>query len=197
MTALDGVIDLFALCILGILCNVLDPRTYQCGPDPNPPKFLQQFHINDDTNNISPEERRKCIRTRGLAYDLIYWFFQTYSVTDNDAERSLTWLTIFIPHIAQVSTEITLYVEAHESSNGSEGSDLHQHILKHEFRQQVVLCFQQQDDIDYELRKRLALNSSDDQRDLNTMTLAYSGPRNLTITKRDNHTYKSMLTFAI
>lgn len=184
MTTLGGVIDLFALCILGILCNVLDQRTYQYGPDPDPPNLLWKVHIDDDANNISTEERHKCIRTRGLAYDLIMWFFQTYMVTDNDTQQKMTRLTLFVPHIAQVTTAMILYVESHPDDPDS---DLN--TIMDEFRDQVESCFLTKKDIKTEVKKLMANSSRDDQCELNT--LAYTGPRNLIITKRDKPTYES------
>ncbi len=114
MTTVDGVVDLFALCILGNLCNILDHRTYQCGPHINQPSFIRQFHVNDDANNISTEERRKCIRTRGLAYDLGLWLFGAYRIIDSDTQQTMTWATLFAPHIAQVTATIILYLESHK-----------------------------------------------------------------------------------
>lgn len=185
MMTLNGVIDLFALCIIGILCNVLDHRSYHCGPASNSSKFLENFHINDDANNISPEERRKCIRTRGLAYDLILWFFGTYTVTNNDTQQNLNWLTFFVPHIAQVTATLVLYVESYVA----EYPGLYANIIRDEFRTQVNLCFVRKFDIEDALEKLLS-NSSSDQFNLNT--LAYTGTRNLTICRRDQPNYQSM-----
>ena len=180
---MDGVTDVFSLCILGILCNVLDRRTYQCGPDYEPSGFLQQFHFNEDVNNVSPEERRKCARTRGLAYDLIDWFFHTHTIIDDDTEEHLDSLTLFTPHIARVAAAIIFYVELYEFE------DLDSCInLRSEIRLQVTQCFQNKDDIDLELKELLA-DPSSNYHTLKDMT--YSGPRNLTITKRNIPAYES------
>lgn len=185
LTTVDGVIDFFALCMLGIFCNILDIRTYQCGPDMTPSKFLQQFHVDDDTNNISVEERYKCIRTRGLAYDLIFWFFNTHEVANNDTHEPMTRDTWFIPHLVRVTATMVRYVETYQRYHVS-------NIIKNEFRGQVELCFQSEHEIQAVLKKVLK-SSSKDQSTLNN-TLAYVGPRNLTITVRSKSLYISMLT---
>lgn len=193
LTTVDGVVDFFALCILGIFCNILDTRTYQCGPDSTPPKFLEKFHIEDDTNNISVEERHKCIRTRGLAYDLVFWFFETHEVTDNDAHRPLDRATWFVPHLVQVTTAMVLYVESYQDS--------HSNIIEDEFRYQVTLCFEGEHDIQVELEKAWQEAShstdsdpdSDPDSDSQFNTLAYVGPRNLTIARRRKGLYQGML----
>ncbi len=178
---MDGVIDLFSVCMLGIFCNVVDIRTYQCGPELEPSKFLLKFHVEDDANNISEEERHRCVRTRGLAYDLVMWFFETYEVTDNDTQQPMNLQAWFEPHIAHTAVVMVDYVETYEKHYDTD-------LIDHEFRYQINLCFQLQQGIYHCIEKMMQSLPSDE---LNT--LAYVGPRNLTITKRSESHYTRTL----
>ncbi len=159
----------------------MDIRTYQCGPELEPSKFLLKFHVEDDANNISEEERHRCVRTRGLAYDLVMWFFETYEVTDNDTQQPMNLQAWFEPHIAHTAVVMVDYVETYEKHYDTD-------LIDHEFRYQINLCFQLQQGIYHCIEKMMQSLPSDE---LNT--LAYVGPRNLTITKRSESHYTRTL----
>ncbi|KJA13062.1 hypothetical protein HYPSUDRAFT_60099 [Hypholoma sublateritium FD-334 SS-4] len=66
--------------------------------------------------------------------------------------------------------------------------------VKDELQRQIRFCLEHHPDIEYEIRKQLG-NSSGNQPCLDT--LAYSGPRNLTIAKCNNSTYEIPFPFPL
>jgi len=91
---MDDVKALFALFAVAIYGNVFDKRTYlpfiHSVNDPSPEEREQQKE--SDINAIPLLERRHYCYTRGLAFDLMFWFLNHYGFSpsiqeldDNDA----------------------------------------------------------------------------------------------------------------
>ncbi len=70
-TNMDSVSNFLCMCSIGILSNVLDPRTYTV---PEHVKSLPNYRENSDMNGIPEEERLAYIHIRAQSFCLISWF---------------------------------------------------------------------------------------------------------------------------
>lgn len=75
--------NLMAICMFGILINVLDFATYQypgnSTPNSTPTKSQEEEMIKFDINALSDEERRGCIYTRGQALQIMDFVAQNFT----------------------------------------------------------------------------------------------------------------------
>lgn len=81
LTEFNSVLDLFTLCNLMILANVLDLRTHQ------PPLMTPQSRAVDvwekhDVNMVPAIERYEIAHARGRCWDILRWFFSAYEIFD-------------------------------------------------------------------------------------------------------------------
>jgi hypothetical protein len=84
---MDSLMDLISLCIIGVLINLLDFRTYThraAGKEMS--KFEKEQLSKFDCNGLSPSERLACQYVRGLALRMLQWIDDHYCVKDAEAE---------------------------------------------------------------------------------------------------------------
>jgi hypothetical protein len=84
---MDSLMDLISLCIIGVLINVLDFRTYT---HRTAGKEMTQFEKEQlskfDCNGLSSSERQACQYVRGLALRMLQWIDDHYCVKDAEAK---------------------------------------------------------------------------------------------------------------
>lgn len=110
---MDGVSDLFALFTITMFLNVFDDRTY-CQPEisANQPKHrLATLQVNFDINAIPVTERLHFCYTRGLVFDLLFWFFNHYSISNrHDPDKEINgYRDLLIPFLVHVGRHIMDY----------------------------------------------------------------------------------------
>ena len=79
--------DLVSLCIIGVLINVLDFRTYThraAGEEMS--KFEKEQLAKFDCNGLTSSERQACQYVRGLALRMLQWIDDHYCVRDAEAK---------------------------------------------------------------------------------------------------------------
>jgi hypothetical protein len=81
LTLFDSVLDLFTLCNLIFLFNVLDFRTYQTSAQGG--KSEMRLH---DLNDVPTQERYQMAHARGCCFDILHWFFTKYEIFDKETE---------------------------------------------------------------------------------------------------------------
>ena len=84
---MNSLMDLISLCIIGVLINVLDFRTYThraAGKEMS--KFEKEQLSKFDCNGLSSSERQTCQYVRGLALRMLQWIDDHYCVKDAEAE---------------------------------------------------------------------------------------------------------------
>ena len=83
---MDSLMDLISLCIIGVLINVLDFRTYThraAGKEMS--EFEKEQLAKFDCNGLSLSERQSCQYVRGLALHMLQWIDNHYRVEDAEA----------------------------------------------------------------------------------------------------------------
>ena len=110
--AMDDVKALFALFAMAFFGNVLDKRTYMpfvhSVEDPSPQERLEQMDSN--INAISLLERRHYAYTRGLAFDLIFWFLNRFDLSKPMEEPDAGgYGNLVVPFTAQVARYMVEY----------------------------------------------------------------------------------------
>lgn len=112
-SSMDGAGDIFALFVLSMLMNAFDARTYQV-----PVEFGELSHDDIllrqqvfDLNAIPVIERHKMCHTRGLALDLVLWFFEKYEFTDHTSDEEVIdgLHIILIPFTAHIARQTIRY----------------------------------------------------------------------------------------
>jgi hypothetical protein len=84
---MDSLMDLISLCIIGVLINVLDFRTYthrNAGEEMS--KFEKEQLAKFDCNGLTLPERQACQYVRGLALRMLQWVNDHYCVKDAEAK---------------------------------------------------------------------------------------------------------------
>ncbi|KIM38064.1 hypothetical protein M413DRAFT_13028 [Hebeloma cylindrosporum] len=109
----------FSLFALAIFINALDERTYmpfaQAASSLTPED--QQRQLEMDLNAIPHIERRHCCYVRGLAFDLVYWFFNHYELKGPTVETSDAYTDNIVPLISRLGVEMVRYkYKAHQSN---------------------------------------------------------------------------------
>lgn len=110
----DSARDLFALFVATMFLNVLDVRTYQA-PSMSvnqSPHTLEDIQATFDLNAIPVIERHHFCYTRGLVLDLVFWFFDHYSMLNEEEEEVDGYRTILIPFLVHVGQHIIRYKRA-------------------------------------------------------------------------------------
>jgi hypothetical protein len=77
----EGVLDLFALCTIVELMNILHPGTYR-------------------ENGLSRLERDECAVARGKCRDILQWFFAQYVLFDNKNNSPVNGPAIYWEYLA-------------------------------------------------------------------------------------------------
>jgi hypothetical protein len=95
---MDSLMDLISLCIIGVLINVLDFRTYThraAGKEMT--QFEKEQLSKFDCNGLSLSERQSCQYVRGLALRMLQWIDDHYCVKDAEAKtvRGFSYKCLF------------------------------------------------------------------------------------------------------
>jgi hypothetical protein len=86
-TKMDSLMDLISLCIIGVLINVLDFRTYtHRAAREEMSKFEKEQLAKFDCNGLTSSERQACQYVRGLALQMLQWIDDHYCVKDAEAK---------------------------------------------------------------------------------------------------------------
>ena len=122
-TTIEDARDLLSLVAIAIFLNVFDERTYSPSSETfqDNPTILQQCHTVFDLNAIPVVERHHLCYTRGLALDLLAWFFENYSFTHEDFGKDQdedvdAYTVVFAPFLVHIGRKIIRYkrhAEAH------------------------------------------------------------------------------------
>lgn len=119
-TSMDDVRDFFSLLAIAHLLNVFDERTYQLSSDTlqEDRTVLQQCHDVFDLNAIPIVERHHICYTRGLAIDLLNWFFENYYISNPELEEDDIDGNnyIFAPFIVHIGRQVVRYKRFAEKS---------------------------------------------------------------------------------
>ena len=84
---MDSLMDLISLCIIGVLINVLDFRTYtHRAAGEKMSEFEKEQLSRFDCNGLSLSERQSCQYVRGLALRMLEWIDHHYYVRDANFE---------------------------------------------------------------------------------------------------------------
>ena len=113
---MDDAKALFALFAMAIYANVFDKRTYMPFIDDLSPEEREEQKAYD-INAIPPLERRHYCYCRGLAFDLLSWFFNNYGFSKPGEEPDYAYRQLFAPYIAELGhsmVEYKLAAEQHE-----------------------------------------------------------------------------------
>jgi hypothetical protein len=118
LSTMDGARNLFSLTTIALLANVLDERTYQL-----PTKFMAddivRCHEMFDLNAIPVVEHHQNCYARGLALNLILWYFQKYTFSRiGSAENLDGYAQIFVPFAVHIGRQIIRYKYASKSAEG-------------------------------------------------------------------------------
>jgi hypothetical protein len=102
---------LMTLCAMALFMNAIDQRTYvpfgQAGADITPEEHTRQQCT--DLNSIPLIERRHFCYVRGLALDLVRWFFSRYGVGDSMPDSGGGYLGPLAPIMATVAVDMVRY----------------------------------------------------------------------------------------
>jgi hypothetical protein len=110
---MEGARDLLSLFVIVMFLNVLDERTYELAPTTiyQPLDVLEKCQVLYDLNSIPVIERHHLSYTRGLALDLVHWFFEHYSISscDSDADEIDGYRDILVPFLVHTGRHIIRY----------------------------------------------------------------------------------------
>lgn len=102
---------LLTLCAMALFMNAIDQRTYvpfgQAGANITPEEHTRQQRT--DINSIPLIERRHFCYVRGLALDLVRWFFSRYGVGDSMQDSGGGYLGPLAPIMASIAVEMVCY----------------------------------------------------------------------------------------
>lgn len=121
--------DLFSICALGILSNILDWCTYQCNKSADeigePGTDLYELQ---DINAIPHSVCKSYRYIRGMSYHLLSWFFTTHKFTESVPDTSTLmshmkpvtgpYRSIFIANFGRILKTITVYAQNTIVPNG-------------------------------------------------------------------------------
>ena len=108
---MDDVKALFALFAIAMFSNAFDKRTYMPLPhgiDPPSPKERDE-QWEKDLNAIPLLERRHYCYTRGLALDLLHWFFNRYGLSKPMQEADDAYTCLLAPFTGELGRKMVLY----------------------------------------------------------------------------------------
>jgi hypothetical protein len=108
---MDDVKALLALFAMAIFGNVFDKRTYMpfIHSVNGPTLKEREQQKEDDINAIPLLERRHYCYTRGLAFDLIFWFLNRFGFSKEDQEPDDAYHDILVPYTAQLGRYMVEY----------------------------------------------------------------------------------------
>ena len=129
LSTMDGAKDMLSLYAIALFLNAFDDRTYKTPPisanqSHETLKKCQEFF---DLNAIPVIERYHMCYTRGLALDLIRWFFNQYSFCSEDSSEELDgYRDVLVPFVVHVGRHIIRYKRAAVKCESSSASNLGQ-----------------------------------------------------------------------
>lgn len=108
---MQGAQDFFALFVLAIFANAFDERTYQLPTEVGDQDNDNLIRCNEifDLNAIPGTDRHQICHTRGLAMDLAFWFFHTYTFTDSENHEIDGFKKVLAPFTAHIGRHIIRY----------------------------------------------------------------------------------------
>ena len=134
---MDDVKALFALFTMAIFLNAFDKRTYlHITNSPSSKHHRRQWE--NDLNAISLLERRHYSYTRGLAFDLIHWFFNRYGLSMPDEEPDDAYTCLLAPFVAETGRNMVKYkfaAENNQHSGNCTGLEFEEQVKK------AIFCF--------------------------------------------------------
>ena len=108
---MDDVKALFSLFVMAILANVFDQRTYmpfiQSIDDPSPEELQEQKE--SDINAIPFLKRRHYAYTRGLAFDLLFWFLNRFGFLKGEDDSDDRYGNLAVPFTADIANFLVQY----------------------------------------------------------------------------------------
>jgi hypothetical protein len=108
---MDDVKALFALFAMAMFSNALDQRTYMpfqhTIDKPSTNEREEQWKI--DLNAIPLLERRHYSYTRGLAFDLLHWFFNRFGFSKPNQETDDAYTCLLAPFTAELGRKMVTY----------------------------------------------------------------------------------------
>ena len=124
-----------------ILSNVLDPRTYEPGPE----GVLDEQH---DVNAIPAKERYEMAYARGRCWDILRWFFTQHVIFDKVTGKSIDGFPkIAMEYLIQQCRSIVHFHKASKKNLKNYGTPISSKAL----RRQMKLCLASFDDIPQEI----------------------------------------------
>jgi hypothetical protein len=115
---MDDVKAIFSLFAMAIFANVFDKRTYlpfnHTFSEPSPEELERQKKA--DINAIPPLERRHYCYTRGLAFDLIFWFLNHFGFHMPMEETDDGYKCLLSPFTAELGRHIITYKSQAENA---------------------------------------------------------------------------------
>jgi hypothetical protein len=124
LTTMDDARDLLSLVAIAIFLNAFDERTYMPSSDAvqDNPTIVQECHTIFDLNAIPVVERHHLCYVRGLALDLLVWFFENFFFTHEDfgekeEEDVDAYTVIFAPFLVHIGRRIIRY-KRHAEEHG-------------------------------------------------------------------------------
>jgi hypothetical protein len=129
-TNLDDARDLFSLVTMALFLNVFDERTYGLSSETHrdDAEALERCYDAYDLNAIPVIERHHHCYTRGLALDLLVWFFENYSFCSAEFEDADVdaYAAVFIPFAVHIGRQILKYKRAAEGHGHTSFSSFEQ-----------------------------------------------------------------------
>jgi hypothetical protein len=129
-TNLDDARDLFSLVTMALFLNVFDERTYGLSSETHrdDAEALEQCYDAYDLNAIPIIERHHLCYTRGLALDLLVWFFENYSFYSAEFEDADVdgYAAVFTPFAVHIGRQILKYKRAAEGHGHTSFSSFEQ-----------------------------------------------------------------------
>lgn len=114
METFEGVLDLFSLCNLVILGNVLDFRTYSApnqGVDVKATPVQRERMQKYDHNAIPYEEREASVFARGVCVQILHWFDAHFEIQDSRTGKQIQE-NVAASHLARQAIALQTYKEA-------------------------------------------------------------------------------------
>jgi hypothetical protein len=140
-SAMDDVKALFALFQLALYGNAFDKRTYM--PFIHKVDDLSAEELDEqrssDINAIPLLERRHYCYARGLAFDLLFWFFNHFRFAKPKEEYEAGYPNLLVPITAKLAQDMVAY------KHKAEESDVHSTCGAPEFQQQVETALSKYD----------------------------------------------------
>jgi hypothetical protein len=143
LTDFNSVLDLFTLCNLIILSNVLDLRTYQISPETSPTsslKYSRKLKDLHDVNAIAATERYQMAHSRGCCFDILHWYFKKYEIFDKETLEPVDGFNVVaMEYLRHQASVILVYKKKALAEEGEDSTDS-QFCTAEDLESQMNLC---------------------------------------------------------